>query len=55
MANNKSPGIDGLKAEFYKFFWDDLKCLESIKYALSKGTLSVDQRIGSLIPKKVLI
>ena len=25
MKSNKSPGQDGLSAEFYKVFWDDLK------------------------------
>ena len=23
--NNKTPGTDGLMAEFYKFFWQDIK------------------------------
>ena len=25
MKNNKSPGSDGFTAEFYMFFWADLK------------------------------
>ena len=25
MKNNKSPGSDGFTAEFYKFFWKDLR------------------------------
>jgi hypothetical protein len=54
--NKKSPGTDGLPAEFYKFFWNDIKqlVLESFKYALRNGELSVEQKRGiiSLIPKK---
>ena len=54
--NSKSPGIDGLPAEFYKFFCLDLKSalLSSLNYALTKGELSLDQRraVISLIPKK---
>ena len=25
MKNNRSPGIDGIIIEFYKYFWDDIK------------------------------
>ena len=25
MQNDKSPGIDGLPTECYKFFWKDIK------------------------------
>ena len=56
LKNSKTPGIDGLPAEFYKFFWTDIKValLKSINYALIKGELSLDQRrwLISLIPKK---
>ena len=33
--NNKTPGTDGLTAEFYIFFWQDIKhvLLASISYA----------------------
>ena len=24
LKSNKSPGLDGISQEFYKFFWDDL-------------------------------
>ena len=27
MPNNKTPGSDGLSAEFYKCFWEDIKNL----------------------------
>ena len=54
--NNKTPGTDGLTAEFYKFFWQDIKhvLLASINYGLAYGKLSVEQRRGiiSLLPKK---
>ena len=56
MANNKTPGTDGLSVEFYKYFWDDMKCiiLDSFNYAFETGTLSVEQRRGviTLVPKK---
>ena len=55
-ADNKSPGTDGLSKEFYVFFWESVKLplLESFKYSLETGSLSMDQRRGiiTLIPKK---
>ena len=54
--NNKTPGTDGLTAEFYKFFWQDIKhvLLASIIYTVVYGKLSVEQRrlIISLRPIK---
>jgi exonuclease III len=54
--NGRSPGSDGLVSEFYKFFWVDIKeyLLNSIKYSLSTGELSIEQNRGiiTLIPKK---
>ena len=56
MSNNKTPGNDGLTAEFYKYFWEDLKdiLLESYKYSRTVGELSTSQRqaIIKLIEKK---
>jgi hypothetical protein len=54
--NNKSPGTDGLPAEFYKYFWNDLKhyLLEALNYGYDRNEFSVTQRDGliTLIPKK---
>ena len=56
LKNGKSPGSDGLTAEFYKFFWINIKSLllDSFKYSIYYGELSIEQRRGiiSLIPKK---
>ena len=54
--NNKTPGTDGLPAEFYRFFWPDIchELLASYNFASQHGMLSISQRrvIISLIPKK---
>ena len=54
--NNKSPGLDGLSYEFYKYFWDDISdfLLDSLNEALMHGELSQSQRqnLIRLIPKK---
>ena len=56
MECNKTPGSDGLPAEFYKVFWNDISdlFLNSINYAYRSSQLSVTQRRGiiKLIPKK---
>ena len=55
LANNKTPGSDGLTAEFYKFFWVDINSFvfESFIYSFEHNELSVDQRrsILTLLPK----
>ena len=56
MEMGKSPGTDGLPAEFYKVFWNDVSThlLASLNSSFSKGHLSISQRRGliTLIPKK---
>ena len=53
--NEKSPGTDGLPAEFYKLFWKELHLdmIKSFNFAFDTGTLSISQRRGiiTLIPK----
>ena len=56
MANNKSPGSDGLPAEFYKVFWSKLSeiMLKLLAASHTRGHFHESGRIGviSLIPKK---
>ena len=56
MKNRKSPGCSGFTAEFYKFFYNDIKqiLLDSLNYDLSHGKLALERRRGilTLIPKK---
>lgn len=55
MKNNKSPGSDGFSAEFFKFFYPDLKffIVNAINEGYRSGILSVTQRQGLItcIPK----
>ena len=56
MDTRKSPGIDGLMAEFYVAFWAVLRSdlVEVLNYSFQHGQLSVSQHRGlvSLISKK---
>jgi hypothetical protein len=56
LSNGKTPGLDGITTDFYKFFWIDISTvvIESINYAFVKNEMSSDQRIGiiTLTPKK---
>ena len=55
MKNQKSSGSDGITAEFYKIFWNDIKqfYVNSINYSYQCGELIElqNQSIISLIPK----
>ena len=55
MSANKSPGSDGFTAEFYLYFWEDLKyiMLNSFRESLRTGKLSDSQRLGVItcLPK----
>ena len=55
MKNNKSPGIDGISAEFLKVFWGQLKFFvqNTINCSYEKGQLSVSLRktIITCLPK----
>ena len=48
MECKKTPSSDGLPAEFYKVFWNDISdlFLNSTNYAYRTGQLSVTQRRG---------
>ena len=56
MESGKSPGTDGLHAEFYKVFWKDISTflISSLNRTYQKGNLAITQKRGiiSLIPKK---
>ena len=55
MNNGKSPGSDGLTAEFYKFFWSDIGIylVRCLKETFRKQKLSNYQRLGIItcLPK----
>ena len=54
MDNNKTPGADGLPADFYKIFWQDIKVFLISAVNAGYHTLSISQRRGliTLLPKK---
>ena len=56
MPNNKSPGSDGFTAEFFKFFWTDIRehLFRAVAYCYENKILGISQRHGiiSLLPKK---
>ena len=52
--NCKSPGTDGLSAEFYKFCWTEISTdiMGSFKYAFTTGKISISQRRGIISQEK---
>ncbi|MCU7951650.1 MAG: reverse transcriptase family protein, partial [gamma proteobacterium symbiont of Bathyaustriella thionipta] len=56
MKNEKSPGLSGFSAEFFKVFWKQLGpfILRSLNYGYMKGELSITQKQGLItcIPKE---
>ena len=56
MKNDKSPGSDGLTAEFYKMFWHDIKIylIDSLNFSLDNENLTPLQKqsVITLLPKK---
>ena len=56
MNADTTSGTDGLPAEFYKAFWDDIcsHLLSALNIAYESGWLSITQRRGiiKVIPKR---
>ncbi len=48
LSNVHTPGTDGLPADWYKFFWIDIKNIltDSITYAFITENLSIKQKRG---------
>ena len=48
MVQEKTPGTDGLPADFYRVFWNDISdyLVNSLNYAFGKGQLSETQGGG---------
>ena len=55
MKHNKTPGIDGFPAEFFKMFWAYLKAIitRALNYSYNKGELSISLRqcVITCLPK----
>ena len=46
--SNKTPGTDGLPAEFYRFFWPDIchDLIASYNYAIQHGSMSISKGVA---------
>ena len=46
--SNKTPGTDGLPAEFYSFFWPDIchDLIASYNYAIQHGSMSISKGVA---------
>lgn len=53
MALGKSPGQEGLRTDFYQFFWDDIRELlfEAVEEVHGNTLVTTKQGIITLIPK----
>lgn len=55
MSTGKSPGLDSLTTEFYRFFWKDIRVMlhEALLECISTGNHSTTMKQGiiTLIPK----
>ncbi len=55
-CSEKTPGTDGLSADFNKLFWCDIKgfVMDSLLHMIKTGELSIEQEQGviTLLPKK---
>ncbi len=56
LNNEKTRGTDGLSADFYKFFWCDIKgfVMDSLLHSIKNSKLSIEQKRGviTVLPKK---
>ena len=48
MKSSKSPGSDGLPAEFYNFFWDEIgkTLVEVLNFCSNRGLLTESMRLA---------
>ena len=51
METEKTPGSDGLSADFYKIFWIDIADIlcKALNYGYDTGQLSITQKRGIIL------